>query len=139
MSANSHRAYTEFQYCIRITSKEYATFVHSHTALITWSVDVDALIPNTQKICSLILQYLWQVPPKNLFAEEMGGDNTASANNKDIEAGKIATRPIGLMSPLHVGLACGINILVCCNTIGKYINAVTRAHSLILFPRHTDP
>lgn len=109
-----------------MSSKEYATFVHSHTALITWSVDVEALMPNTQKICSLILQYLWQAPAKSPFAHGSEVDSAGPMHNKDVEAGKIATRPIGLMSPLHVGLACGINILVCCNTIGKQIHAGLR-------------
>ncbi|KAL7003933.1 hypothetical protein EMMF5_006526 [Cystobasidiomycetes sp. EMM_F5] len=39
---------------------QYATFIYSHTALVTWAVDVTSLIPNTQRICGLMLQFLWR-------------------------------------------------------------------------------
>lgn len=66
-----------------------------------------------------MLQFLWRVPPLAERSDTKAENLIETTPSADLESYTTLPRPICLISPLHVGLACGINILVCCNTISR--------------------
>ncbi|POY70489.1 hypothetical protein BMF94_6557 [Rhodotorula taiwanensis] len=98
---------------------QYAAFVRENLALVLWSDDVATLIPHAQTLSDLMLSYIWREQDDTETEEEKDIDQVPQVavltGEADPEAAEIAgykRRPVGLLSPLHVGLAVGINILV---------------------------
>ncbi|BGP57371.1 hypothetical protein JCM8202_005788 [Rhodotorula sphaerocarpa] len=94
---------------------QYAAFVRENLALVLWSDDVATLTPQAQTLSDLMLAYIWrEQDDAELEAGKEGvaalATTEASSDVEALEVGK--RRPIGLLSPLHVGLAVGINAAV---------------------------
>lgn len=66
-----------------------------------------------------MLEYIWKQQDDVDSLDEKDEKFVNNLSEVDIEAGPEAgsRRPVGLLSPLHVGLAVGINILVNMNTL----------------------
>ncbi|GAA5869706.1 hypothetical protein JCM3774_003825 [Rhodotorula dairenensis] len=99
---------------------QYAAFVRENLALVLWSDDVATLVPHAQTLSDLMLAYIWR-EQDDLITEEVKEEKPGAqiiatlAAEADPEAGETQVykrRPVGLLSPLHVGLAVGINIFV---------------------------
>ncbi|GAA6058764.1 hypothetical protein JCM10212_001880 [Sporobolomyces blumeae] len=104
---------------------QYAAFVRSNQALVLWSDEVGKLVPHAQQISDLMLDYIWKQHDDvdSLDDEKDEKLVMSTVESVDLEAGSSepTRRPIGLRSPLHVGLALGINILVNLNTVRTLI------------------
>jgi len=92
-------------------------------ALVLWSDEVNKLVPHAQQISDLMLEYIWKQQDDVDSLDEKDEKFVNNISEVDIEAGPEAgsRRPVGLLSPLHVGLAVGINILVNMNTLRTLI------------------
>lgn len=82
------------------------------------------LIPNGQTISELMLEYIWKQQDEPTDVEDDADKaDEEKKDDFDLEAAEEAQaeaykrRPAGLLSPLHVGLALGINIFVSLNTL----------------------
>ncbi|GAA5975719.1 hypothetical protein JCM5350_002705 [Sporobolomyces pararoseus] len=91
---------------------QYAAFVRSNMALVLWSDEVSKLIPHAQNISDLMLEYIWKQQDDVDSLDEKDEKFVSQVSEVDIEEGTSSRRPTGLLSPLHVGLALGINILM---------------------------
>ncbi|GAA6006834.1 hypothetical protein JCM10207_009110 [Rhodosporidiobolus poonsookiae] len=103
---------------------QYAAFVRSNRALICWSDDVATLIPHAQNLSDLMLEYIWQQQDVLETSEEEQDsvDDKPLSTSVDVEKGDSSKgRPVGLLSPLHVGLALGINVFVSLYTLRTLI------------------
>ncbi|GEM07119.1 hypothetical protein Rt10032_c02g1136 [Rhodotorula toruloides] len=77
-----------------------------------------------QTISELMLEYIWKQQDEPTDVEdEVEAEDATKKDDVDLEAAEEAQaeafkrRPVGLLSPLHVGLALGINIFVSLNTL----------------------
>ncbi|GAA5948186.1 hypothetical protein JCM10213_007061 [Rhodosporidiobolus nylandii] len=110
---------------------QYAAFVRSNRALIIWSDDVQQLVPAAQNLSDLMLNYIWEQHDLLESSDEEQEPDVpkpeavAAVDTADVEAQgeekPHKRRPVGLISPLHVGLALGINVFVNMLTIKTLI------------------
>ncbi|GAA5958739.1 hypothetical protein JCM8115_000340 [Rhodotorula mucilaginosa] len=98
---------------------QYAAFVRENLALVLWSDDVATLVPHAQTLSDLMLAYIWREQDdlviggeKDEKPEAFVATLAADADPEAAEIQEYKRRPVGLLSPLHVGLALGINIFV---------------------------
>ncbi|GAA5967341.1 hypothetical protein JCM11641_000517 [Rhodosporidiobolus odoratus] len=98
---------------------QYATFVRECRALVVWSDDVATLVPQCQSLSDLMLEYIWAQQDVLETSDDDQEDEVVKPEQQttdvDVESGIVVPhkrRPVGLLSPLHVGLALGINIFV---------------------------
>ncbi|GAA5929369.1 uncharacterized protein JCM15063_004133 [Sporobolomyces koalae] len=98
---------------------QYAAFVRDSMAMVLWSDEVSKLVPHAQNIADLMLEYIWKQQDDDAGSlDEKDEKFVTQVVETDLEAAEVGEkRPIGLLSPLHVGLALGINILVNMNTL----------------------
>ena len=59
-----------------------------------------------------MLEYIWKQQDDVDSLDEKDEKFVSQVSEVDIEEGTSSRRPTGLLSPLHVGLALGINILM---------------------------
>ncbi|BGP40392.1 hypothetical protein JCM10449v2_004354 [Rhodotorula kratochvilovae] len=95
---------------------QYAAYIRSNSALVLWTDDVSSLVPHAQTLSDLMLEYIWRQQDDEDEQEQEGEVvKTVEEADRDIEEAdpsQYKRRPVGLLSPLHVGLALGINIFV---------------------------
>ncbi|GAA5940458.1 hypothetical protein JCM3775_005096 [Rhodotorula graminis] len=95
---------------------QYAAYIRSNSALVLWTDDVSSLVPHAQKLSDLMLEYIWRA--QDLDEEEQEDEvvkpveDAAVADLEGAAPAEYKRRSVGLLSPLHVGLALGINIFV---------------------------
>ncbi|GJN90636.1 hypothetical protein Rhopal_003648-T1 [Rhodotorula paludigena] len=99
---------------------QYAAFVRSNSALVLWSDDVASLVPHARQLSDQMLDYIWREHDDiEDVKEEVSPPAAVESGDEEQSVGK--KRPIGLLSPLHVGLAVGINVFVSLLTLDTLI------------------